>query len=273
MSSSSLSYHQAWTATILWGAPTAASPVATDTRAWLEHQPAAMPWLAQIDADRLVLASAPADGSPYALLTDALEQADTKHDARARFIVATLHAYIERGGALGSLAKEMLTVFFPDGASLVNDTILGEAARVTARATALTADARTKLARFSVGSDDGGSRTLLDDLVALQSEAAEVGRIWNDRASLASGGALPAPSDLLAAKRRLISTVRDILGSFGRLAKLGPPNGLDGTGLIKYHTLRDTWNEAVAQATANAAARNAAAGTASTGTPATPPSA
>ncbi len=271
MTSSSLSYHQVWSATILWGAPTAASRVPSDTRAWLESQPAAMPWLAQIDADRATLATAPADGSPYALLSDALDTADGKHDARARFIVATLHTYIERGGVLGALAKELLTVFFPDGAAVVNDTMLGEAARVSARAASLTADNRSKLARFSVASDDGTTRTLLDELNALQLEAAEVGRVWTERAAVASDGTVAAPADLLNAKRRLIATVREILAGLARLAKLGPPNGLDATGVIKSRALRDTWNEAVAQATANAAARSAGSATSAATPPVAPP--
>lgn len=268
MTSSSLSYHQAWTATILWGAPTATSPVASDTRAWLETQPVAMPWLAQIDEDRAILATAPADGSPYAVLTATLDVADANHDARVRFILATFDAYIARGGALGPVAKELRTVFFPDGGAVANDTILGEAARVAARTAALTADNRSKLQQFPVAGEGGAARTLLDEILTLQEFAEEVGRIWNERAALSSDRTLATPQALLAAKRRLITNVREVLGALGRLAKLGAPNGLNATGVIKYHSLRDVWNEAVAQATANAAARNADP---TAPTPVTPP--
>lgn len=63
----------------------------------------------------------------------------------------------------------------------------------------MTADNRAKLGRFAVASEDGTPRTLLDEMLALQDETTELGRI--------------------------ISTIADLLASWARLAKLGPPNG------------------------------------------------
>jgi len=258
MTANSLTYRTLYAATVLWGAPSPEHPVATDKRTWLASRSEVAPWLPEIDEDRATLGRAPAEGSPYAVLSNRIEDLDGVHDRGGSFVVGLLRLYEALGGDLGEIAKELLLTLFPTGANFINESILGQETHGTVRAAQLSADVRAKLSRFPVASTDGTARTLLDEVLALNAVGVTLADVWRERAALGSDGTVASATDLIAAKRRLITTVREILASLERLAKVRV-GGLDETGRIKLKELRQVWDSAVATATANAAARSAAA--------------
>lgn len=244
MNAHNMNYREVVAASMLW-AP-ASGPVPSDTRAFLEASPYSAPFLPELDAARLVLSRAPAEGSEYARLTDALDAADARHDAAARYAIALLGLAAHHAPAeLATRAKTLLDLLFPDRGAVVNDSYEGTVGRVEARARAMTPETRADLARYPA---PGGAsaETLVD---AVNAAATEMGSLSAQRAALGVGGTLPTNRELLEAKRTVIAIVSDLLRSFAALAELPVSRGLDENGRLKAAHLREVWNQAAHAAT------------------------
>jgi hypothetical protein len=238
MSAQDLTFAELLEATLAW--------VEGPSAELLRTHPVSASFMPVVVKQREILAAAPPDSPELRRVMELLGEADDDHDEFVRFLVQFLRAFRhDDDPKIVAAAAELLRLLFPDGAELVRKSFMEEAGRALAREKLATPEVRATLASFPLPN----ARTLETKFDTLQKLARQVGDLSAERDRLA-GGVGPSATELLAAKRRLIATVEQVLESFAMLE-----DTLDGATRTAVDELEDKWSTYVTNATQRAASR------------------
>lgn len=151
------------------------------------------------------------------------------------------------------LAGELGQLLFPDGPQLTAMDYEAEAERGYARAAGLSPAVREKLRRLSVPRSSEGDPANLEQWVDRHLQASTMRlRLMITRAKQVTAAGQPTPMELIVAKHRYLTLVRQLLKAIKVSAGMIPAHQMEALGRVQ-----EAWRTAVREATARAAARRA----------------